>query len=54
MTMGLSTVAIGLLPGNGPGARPAARLTLDRIDASARTVAGMLEELNDDIASELR
>jgi hypothetical protein len=34
--------AIGLLPGNGTGARPAARLTLDRIDASARTVAGMI------------
>jgi hypothetical protein len=34
--------AIGLLPGNGQGARPAAQLAVDRADAKVRAVAGTL------------
>lgn len=34
--------AIGLLPGNGEGAKPSAQLAVDRADAMARTVAGAL------------
>jgi hypothetical protein len=34
--------AIGLLPGNGDGPRPAAQLAVDRADATVRTVAGTL------------
>jgi hypothetical protein len=34
--------AIGLLPGNGRGLKPAAQLALDRADAGARSIAGTL------------
>ena len=34
--------AIGLLPGNGDGPRPAAQLAVDRADATVRSVAGTL------------
>ena len=34
--------AIGLLPGNGNGPKPAAQLAVDRADATVRTVAGAL------------
>jgi hypothetical protein len=34
--------AIGLLPGNGKGAKPTAQLAVDRADATVRSVAGML------------
>lgn len=34
--------AIGLLPGNGKGAKPTAQLVVDRADATVRTVAGAL------------
>jgi hypothetical protein len=42
--------AIGRLPGNGIGARPTARLALDRADAAVRALAGMI--LSDSILSE--
>jgi len=34
--------AIGLLPGNGDGPKPAAQLAVDRADATVRSVAGTL------------
>jgi hypothetical protein len=34
--------AIGVLPGNGSGAKPTAQLVVDRADATVRTVAGTL------------
>lgn len=34
--------AVGLLPGDGKGAKPAAQLAVDRADATVRTVAGTL------------
>src|SRR5947209_9468480 len=34
--------AIGLLPGNGNGAKPTAELAVDRADAAVRSVAGTL------------
>jgi hypothetical protein len=34
--------AIGLLPGNGDGAKPTAQLAVDRADATIRSVAGAL------------
>ena len=42
--------AIGGLPGNGTGARPAARLALDRADAAVRAFAGTI--LGDSVLSE--
>ena len=42
--------AIGWLPGNGTGARPTARLALDRTDATLRAVAGTL--LSDSVLRE--
>jgi hypothetical protein len=42
--------AIGRLPGNGTGARPGARLALDRADAAVRALAGTI--LGDSVLSE--
>jgi hypothetical protein len=42
--------AIGRLPGNGTGARPTARLALDRADAAVRAFAGTI--LGDSVLSE--
>lgn len=42
--------AIGLLPGNGAGAAPSARLALDRADASVRAIAATV--LNDSVLRE--
>jgi hypothetical protein len=42
--------AIGRLPGNGTGARPTARLALDRADAAVRAFAGTI--LRDSVLSE--
>jgi hypothetical protein len=42
--------AIGWLPGNGTGARPTARLALDRIDATLRAFAGTI--LSDSVLRE--
>lgn len=42
--------AIGLLPGNGTGPRPTARLALDRADAAVRAFAGTI--LGDSVLSE--
>ena len=42
--------AVGWLPGNGTGARPTARLALDRADAAVRAFAGAI--LGDSVLSE--
>ena len=42
--------AIGRLPGNGTGARPTARLALDRADVAVRAFAGTI--LGDSVLSE--
>ena len=42
--------AIGWLPGNGTGARPTARLALDRADAALRAFAGTI--FGDSVLSE--
>src|SRR4051812_35610953 len=46
-------IAVSLLPGNGTGARPAASIAVDRLDAALRDAAGMAlfdTELRDDAA----